>query len=90
MVGGRIYIVMEAGEAMVKYQGTRWPMTGTFSRIEELSVLTYDARSWTEGEEESSTIHHTNDVTLTDDGMTVVHLHVTSPTSVRPTWPRSA
>ena len=77
-VGGRIHVVMEAGEGMGKYQGTRWPMTGTFTRIEEPTRLCYDARSWTEGEEEGSTIHHTNDVTLTErDGMTDVQLHVT-------------
>ncbi|KUH92789.1 SRPBCC domain-containing protein [Mycobacterium sp. IS-3022] len=78
VVGGKVYVVMEAGEAMGKYQGTRWPMAGIFTRIEEPSRLSYDARSWTEGEEGGSTIHHTNDVTLTErDGMTVVHLHVT-------------
>ncbi|KUH69921.1 ATPase [Mycolicibacterium novocastrense] len=78
VVGGKIHIVMEAGEAMGKYQGTRWPMSGTFTRIEEPSRLTYDARSWTEGEEEGSTIEHVNDVILTEkDGMTVVQLNVT-------------
>ncbi|OBB37278.1 SRPBCC domain-containing protein [Mycobacterium sp. 852002-51961_SCH5331710] len=78
VVGGRIDIVMEAGEAMGKYQGTRWPMSGTFTRIEQHSRLTYDARSWTEGEEDGSTIEHTNDVVLTErDGKTVVTLHVT-------------
>ncbi|MBB2991024.1 uncharacterized protein YndB with AHSA1/START domain [Mycolicibacterium iranicum] len=76
-VGGEVYIVMEAGEAMGKYQGTRWPMAGTFTRIEGPSRLTYDARSWTEGEEEGSTIQHTNDVQLTEhDGTTTVALHV--------------
>lgn len=76
-VGGQIYIVMEAGEDMGKYQGTRWPMAGTFTHIEENSRLVYDARSWTEGEEEGSMIHHTNDVTLGErDGMTEVRLHV--------------
>ncbi|GAB3224894.1 SRPBCC family protein [Mycolicibacterium hippocampi] len=76
-VGGQLYVVMEAGAAMGKYQGTRWPMEGTFTRIEENSRLTYDARSWTEGEEEGSTIHHTNDVTLIQrDEMTTVHLHI--------------
>jgi carbon monoxide dehydrogenase subunit G len=40
--------------------------------------LTYDARSWTEGEEAGSTIQHTNDVTLTEhDGNTTVRLRVT-------------
>jgi uncharacterized protein YndB with AHSA1/START domain len=76
-VGGRIYVVMEAGEEMGKYRGTRWPMEGTFTRIDELQGLTYDARSWTEGEEATSTIHHTNDLALTTDGdVTVVNLHV--------------
>lgn len=77
-VGGEIFIVMEAGEAMGKYQGTRWPMAGTFTRIDAGTGLTYDARSWTEGEEDGTTIHHTNDVTLTEgDGSTTVRLHVT-------------
>ncbi|BBZ02130.1 hypothetical protein MCHIJ_15670 [Mycolicibacterium chitae] len=77
-VGGEIHIVMEAGEEMGKYQGTRWPMSGTFTRIEEPVRLTYDARSWTEGEEDGSTIQHTNDVTLSEaDGETTVKLHVT-------------
>jgi uncharacterized protein YndB with AHSA1/START domain len=77
-VGGRIYIVTEASEEMGKYQGTRWPMEGTFTCIDELQRLTYDARSWTEGEEATTTIHHTNDRTLATDGdRTVVTLHVT-------------
>src|SRR3546814_18390271 len=62
---------------MGKYAGTRWPMDGTFSRIDDLKRLTYDARSWTEGEEETTTIHHANDVTLTADGSkTDLTLHV--------------
>ncbi|CAA0119874.1 Uncharacterised protein [Mycolicibacterium vanbaalenii] len=76
-VGGRLYVVMEAGAAMGKYRGTRWPMEGTFTRIEDNARLTYDARSWTEGEEEGSTIHHTNDVTFVQrEEMTTVHLHI--------------
>ncbi len=78
-IGGRIYIVMEAGEEMGKYQGTRWPMAGTFTQIDDRARLTYDARSWTEGEEEGgSTIEHVNDITLTErDGQTHVQLHIT-------------
>lgn len=75
--GGRIHVVMEAGEGMGKYKGTRWPMVGTFSRIEENRRLTYEARSWTEGEESGSTIHHINDLTLTEEnGKTVARLQV--------------
>jgi uncharacterized protein YndB with AHSA1/START domain len=66
-VGGRIHVVMEAGPGMGKYQGTRWPMDGTFTLIEEAQRLTYEARSWTEGDE-TATIDHVNDLTLAEDG----------------------
>lgn len=76
-VGGRIYVVTEAGEGMGKYQGTRWPMDGTISRLEEHQRLVYDARSWTEGEEDTTTIHHVNDLTLAEaDGATRLVLEV--------------
>ncbi len=69
-IGGTIHIVMEAGEGMGKYRGTRWPMAGTFTAINTHTHLSYDARSWTEGEEPGTTIDHTNTVTLTDNGTT--------------------
>ena len=76
-VGGRLYVVTEASEAMGKYAGTRWPMEGTFTHIDERLRLSYDARSWTEGAEATETIHHTNDLTLTDQGdRTALTLHV--------------
>lgn len=76
-IGGRLYVVTVAGEEMGKYAGTRWPMEGTFTRIDEPDRLTYDARSWTEGEESTATIRHTNDLTLTREGdKTTVTLHV--------------
>jgi uncharacterized protein YndB with AHSA1/START domain len=77
-VGGRIYVVTEAGAEMGKYQGTRWPMEGTFTQIDPHDRLVWEARSWTEGEEASTTICHTNDLTLVEaDGLTTVRLHVT-------------
>lgn len=76
-VGGEIRIVMEAGEAMGKYAGTRWPMVGSFTTIDDGARLVYDARSWTDGEEATTTIEHTNEVVLRPDGDgTVVHLRV--------------
>lgn len=76
-IGGKLYLVMEAGEGMGKYAGTRWPMSGTFSRIEEPNRLAYDARSWTEGEEDTSTIQHVNELTLSEDqGRTVLNLRI--------------
>lgn len=83
-LGGRLYIVTVASKAMGKYAGTRWPMEGTFTRIDELQRLTYDARSWTEGAEATETIHHTNDLILTDHGEeTSLTLHVAL-TEIRP------
>lgn len=77
-VGGAIRIVMEAGPEMGKYAGTRWPLEGTFTTVEQPSRLVYDARSWTEGEEDTTTIEHTNEVTLSaEGGKTVVRLHIT-------------
>lgn len=77
-VGGRIAIVMEAGEGMGKYQGTRWPMEGTFTRIEPPRHLVYDARSWTEGEQDTTTIEHVNELRLSEEGeATVVDLRIT-------------
>ena len=67
-VGGRIHIVMEAGEGMGKYAGTRWPMEGTFTEVDPPHRLVYEARSWTEGEQDTTTIDHVNEVTLTADG----------------------
>lgn len=69
-VGGDLRIVMEAGEGMGKYRGTRWPMAGTITDLEHESLLRYDARSWTEGQEETTTIEHTNGIVLTSEGAT--------------------
>jgi uncharacterized protein YndB with AHSA1/START domain len=76
-LGGAIRVVMEAGEGMGKYRGTRWPMAGTFTVVNPVRQLAYDARSWTEGEEDVTTIEHTNTVTFTDNGAsTTVQLTV--------------
>lgn len=78
-VGGEIRIVMEADEGMGKYRGTRWPMVGTITDLDEGARMCFDARSWTEGEEEQTTIRHTNELTLADGpgGTTVMTLRVT-------------
>ncbi len=77
-VGGRIFVITLVSDEMGKYAGTRWPMDGTFTRIDELRGLSYDAKSWTEGDEDSATITHTNVLTLSSEGeRTLVTLHVT-------------
>src|SRR4051812_40371010 len=67
-VGGELYIVMEAGEAMGPYQGTRWPMKGTFTEIEPNAKLSYEAKAWTEGDEEATTIDQVQEITLAEAG----------------------
>lgn len=69
-VGGRIAIVMQATEAMGKYAGTRWPMEGTFTEVESPHRLSYQARSWQDDKQETTTIQHVNELTLTDAGDT--------------------
>ena len=77
-VGGELLVVTEAGAEMGKYAGTRWPMAGTFTRIDDRASLVYDARSWTEGKEATSTIEHVNDIRFAEvDGGTAVQLKVT-------------
>jgi uncharacterized protein YndB with AHSA1/START domain len=66
-VGGKIYIVMEAGEAMGPYKGTKWPMLGEFTVVEPNSKLSYTAKAWTEGQNEKTTIDQTTELTLTEE-----------------------
>jgi uncharacterized protein YndB with AHSA1/START domain len=52
--------------------------TVTDCEVDLRTRLAYDARSWTEGEEETSTIEHVNELTLSEDGdTTVVNLRIT-------------
>ena len=67
-VGGKIYIVMEAGEAMGPYKGTKWPMLGKFTAVEPNSQLSYTVQAWTEGQNEETTIDQTTELTLTKEG----------------------
>jgi uncharacterized protein YndB with AHSA1/START domain len=77
-VGGRIAIVMQATEAMGRYAGTRWPMEGTFTEVERPHRLRYEARSWQDDEQETTTIQHVNGWTLTDiGGSTSLRLTIT-------------
>jgi len=72
-VGGKFYIVMEAGEAMGDYKGTLWPMQATFTAVEPNAKLSYTAQAWTEGAKEETTIDQTTDITFTEvDGKTTV------------------
>ena len=77
-VGGRIYIVMEAGEAMGPYKGTRWPMEGKYTAVEKNSKLAYTAKAWTESKKATSQIDQVTEFSLVDDnGKTKLKLKAT-------------
>lgn len=67
-VGGRIYIVMEATEAMGEFKGIRWPMEGKFTVVEPNSRLSYAAKAWTEGDEEGTTLDQLQELSFTEEG----------------------
>src|SRR6185437_11111195 len=68
-VGGKFYIVMEAGEAMGPYKGTKWPMLAEFTAVEPTAHLAYKAQAWTEGAmKEDTMLDQTTEITLTEDG----------------------
>ena len=77
-VGGKIVLTMEAGAAMGSYAGTKWPMKGSFTVVEPNSKLSYEAISWTQGEEGKSEIEHLTELSLSEvDGKTEMNLKVT-------------
>jgi uncharacterized protein YndB with AHSA1/START domain len=67
-VGGRIYIVMQATEAMGEYAGTRWPMEAKITGLEPEKNLVYEAKAWTEGDEAATTIETVQELSLTEEG----------------------
>jgi uncharacterized protein YndB with AHSA1/START domain len=74
-VGGEFYIVMEAGEAMGPYKGTKWPMRAQFTAVEPNSYLAYNAKAWTEGQDTETMIDQITEVTLSEEnGKTKVHV----------------
>ena len=74
-VGGRLYIVMEATEAMGEYKGTRCPMEATFTEVEKNAKLAYKAKAWTEGQEEATMIDQESTLVLSEEnGKTKLNL----------------
>ena len=67
-VGGKFYIVMEAGAAMGPYQGIQWPMMAEFTVVEPSSRLSYTAQAWTDGDKKETTIDQTTEITFIEDG----------------------
>lgn len=77
-IGGRLYIVMQATEAMGEYAGTRWPMEAKITELEPNKRLVYEAKAWTEGDEEATTIETVQVLDLTEEnGKTKLNLKAT-------------
>jgi uncharacterized protein YndB with AHSA1/START domain len=77
-VGGKFFIVMEAGEAMGPYKGTRWPMEGWFTVVETNKSLSYTAKAWTDGQKETTEIDQETELTLiVENGRTKLKLKAT-------------
>jgi uncharacterized protein YndB with AHSA1/START domain len=66
-VGGKFYIVMEAGEGMGEYKGIKWPMMAEYTVVEPSSKLSYTAKAWTEGTKEETTIEQTTEITMAEE-----------------------
>lgn len=77
-VGGRLYIVMVATEAMGEYAGTRWPMEAKITQLEPNQKLVYEAKAWTEGDEVGTTIETVQELDMTEEnGKTKMNLKAT-------------
>jgi uncharacterized protein YndB with AHSA1/START domain len=77
-VGGRFYIVMEAGEGMGEFKGTRWPMEAKFTVVEPNSRLVYEAKAWTEGDQQGTTLEQVQELALSqENGKTKLYLKAT-------------
>lgn len=72
--GGRIYIVMEAGEELGKFKGTQWPMEGEFVELDEPKMIVFNANAINEGK---VILEHQTTVTFHEEnGGTTMKVHV--------------
>lgn len=67
-VGGKIHIVMEAGEELGQAKGMQWPMTGEFVELDEPKKIVFTANAVNNGQE---TLQHKTTVLFEEiDGKT--------------------
>ena len=62
--GGKIHIVMLAGEELGEMKGQEWPMTGEFKEVEEPEKLVFVANAIMDGKE---ILQHQTTVTLEEE-----------------------
>lgn len=72
--GGRIYIVMEAGEELGKFKGTQWPMEGKFVELDKPKKIVFNANAINEGK---VILEHQTTATFEEEnGKTTMMVHV--------------
>jgi uncharacterized protein YndB with AHSA1/START domain len=73
-VGGKIHIVMEAGEELGEHKGTQWPMEGEFVELDEPKKIVFTSNAINEGK---VILEHQTTVTFDEvDGKTTMKVHV--------------
>jgi uncharacterized protein YndB with AHSA1/START domain len=78
--GGKLDLVMLAGEELGPMKGQEWPMTGEFKEVEEPNKLVFTGNAIVNGKE---VMEHLTTVTLEEDGnktKMTVHIVVTKAT----------
>jgi uncharacterized protein YndB with AHSA1/START domain len=72
--GGKIHIVMEAGETLGEYKGTQWPMTGEFVELDEPKKIVFTANAIDKGK---VILEHRTIVTFDEvNGKTKMTVHI--------------
>ena len=72
--GGKIHVVMLAGEELGPMAGQEWPMTGTFKEVEPMKKLVFASSALQDGK---PILENLNTITFTEEnGKTTMKLHV--------------
>jgi uncharacterized protein YndB with AHSA1/START domain len=72
--GGKIHIVMEAGDELGNFKGMQWPMTGEFVELDKPKKIIFTANAINEGK---VILEHTTTVTFAEsEGKTTMTVHV--------------
>lgn len=74
ITGGRIYIVMEAGEELGKARGMQWPMEGEFVELDKPKKIVFKANAINEGKVNFE--HETTIILDEENGITTMKVHV--------------
>jgi uncharacterized protein YndB with AHSA1/START domain len=72
--GGKINIVMEAGEELGKFKGTQWPMEGEFVQLDKPKKIVFNANAINEGKVILE--HQTTVIFEEKSGKTTIKVHV--------------